>query len=297
VRLAARAWLVFAGLMVASLVTFALIGTPAAALAQSPPSAVAPAPAAPVPSAAPAPAGPSASRADLADEALGRAGDLLADMDPAAPPQSGAQTALRILVMMTALSLLPALVLTMTCFTRIVIVFSFLRQALGIQGMPPNQVMVGMALFLSIFIMAPVGQQIHEQAIVPLMDDQISTQEALVAAQGPLAEFMLTHTADADLRLFYEISEQPRPSSREEVSFIVLVPAFVLSEVRTAFQMGFLILIPFMVIDLVVASILMAMGMMMLPPTLIALPVKVMVFVLADGWGLVIGSLARSFKT
>ncbi len=216
--------------------------------------------------------------------------------DPAAPPASGAQMALRILIMMTALSLLPAIILTMTCFTRIIIVFSFLRQALGIQGMPPNQIMVGMALFLTAFVMGPVAEHIRSEAIEPLMADEISVIEAVDRAQAPISGFMLANTDDDDLRLFYEISERALPETREDVDFSILVPAFTLSEVRTAFQMGFLVLLPFMVIDLVVASVLMAMGMMMLPPALIALPLKIMVFVLADGWGLIIGSLARSFR-
>lgn len=242
--------------------------------------------------------------AAIGGDALAVAPDSLADtaanvartIDPAAPIQSGAQQALRILIMMTVLSLLPALVLTMTCFTRIIIVFSFLRQALGIQGMPPGQILTGMALFLTFFIMAPVGERIHETSLQPLMDQQIDTVEALSRAKKPIAEFMLRHTADSDLRLFYDIAKKDRPAAREDVSFAVLVPAYTLSEVRTAFQMGFLILVPFMVVDLVVSSILMAMGMVMLPPALIALPLKIMVFVLADGWGLIIASLVRSFQ-
>ena len=215
--------------------------------------------------------------------------------DPNAPPSSGAQTALRILIMMTALSLLPSLVLTITCFTRIIIVFSFLRQALGIQGMPPNQILVGMALFLSIFIMAPTATRVHADAIGPFANNEISVIEAVKRAEKPVAEFMLTQTADEDLRLFLELSGKSNPDTRADTPFHVLAPAFILSEVRTAFQMGFLVLLPFMVVDLVVSSILMAMGMMMLPPALIALPLKIMIFVLADGWSLIISSLARSF--
>lgn len=232
----------------------------------------------------------------VADAATQEAAGLVNTFDPSMPPQSGAQSALRILIMMTALSLLPALVMTMTSFTRIVIVFSFLRQALGIQGMPPTQVTVGMSLFLTLFVMAPVGERIHADAIQPLVEDQITVMESMERGKAPLAEFMLSQVGDEDLRLFYEVSKRPRPATREEVDFVVLVPAFILSEVRLAFQMGFLVLIPFMVIDLVVGSVLMSMGMMMLPPTLIALPVKVMLFVLADGWSLLIRSLVRSFN-
>ncbi len=229
--------------------------------------------------------------------ALGAAADALAVADPNAAPASGAGTALRILVVMTALSLLPAILMTMTCFTRIIIVFSFLRQALGVQGMPPTQVMTGMALFLTLFVMAPVGKEIHQQALTPLMNEAIPAETALARAKAPLAEFMLAHTRSEDLRLFYDVSNRPRPKRRADVDFVVLVPAFTLSEVKTAFQMGFLILVPFLVVDLVVSSVLMAMGMIMLPPALVSLPIKVMLFVLADGWSLVIGSLVRSLAS
>jgi len=222
--------------------------------------------------------------------------DALAVADPGAGPTSGAGTALRILIVMTALSLLPAIVLTMTCFTRIIIVFSFLRQALGVQGMPPTQVMTGMALFLTMFVMAPVGAKIHEQSIEPLMNEAIPAEVALARAKEPLAQFMLAHTRAEDLRLFYDVSNRPKPKRRADVDFFVLVPAFTLSEVKTAFQMGFLVLVPFLVVDLVVSSVLMAMGMIMLPPALVALPIKVMLFVLADGWAIVIGSLVRSLS-
>lgn len=216
--------------------------------------------------------------------------------DPAAQQGSGAQSALRILIMMTVLSLLPSLLLTLTCFTRIIIVFSFLRQALGVQGMPPNQIMVGMALFLSAFIMAPTATRIYDDAVKPYTNDTISIQDAVVRAKTPIAEFMLEQTSAKDIELFLDLSRQPPPETREQTPFVSLAPAFILSELRTAFQMGFLVLLPFMVVDLIVASILMAMGMMMLPPALIALPLKVMIFVLADGWTLTISSLTRSFS-
>jgi len=243
------------------------------------------------------------SAAPSASPALPPVTQALADaLDPtkiAAPtdadiPTSGARTALQILVLMTLLSLLPAIALTMTCFTRIIIVFSFLRQALGLPGAPPNQVLTGMAIFLTLFVMAPVFAEVNTVAIEPMQRGEITTAEALDRGSQPLAQFMLRHTADADLRMMYEISKRPRPASRDDVSLIVLIPAYTLSEVRTAFTMGFLVLVPFLVIDLVVSSVLMAMGMVMLPPALITLPLKVLVFVLADGWGLVIQSLVRS---
>jgi flagellar biosynthesis protein FliP len=237
--------------------------------------------------------------------------DAIAALDPAAvaqavdplpqpgttPPASGAGTALQVLVLMTVLSLLPAIALTMTCFTRIIIVFSFLRQALGLPGAPPNQVLTGMALFITAFVMAPTMTQVYERAIVPLQAEEIGTAEALDRASKPMVAFMLRHTSDEDLRLFHDVADRPRPASREDVSLLVVVPAFTLSEVRTAFTMGFLILVPFLVIDLVVSSVLMAMGMVMLPPALVTLPLKVLVFVLADGWGLVIGSLVKGLTT
>jgi len=229
---------------------------------------------------------------------IGSAAELaggFGSLEELAAPASGAQTALRVLIMMTLLSLLPALVLTMTCFTRIMIVFTFLRQALGVQGMPPTQVLTGLALFLTAFIMAPVAERMYADAIEPLGRGAITATEAFERGQEPLATFMLEHCSDDDLRLFYEISGHARPQSRKDVDFVVLAPAFILGEIRTGFQMGFLVMVPFLVIDLVVSSILMAMGMMMLPPALVALPVKVMVFVLVDGWGLIVGSLARSF--
>lgn len=216
-------------------------------------------------------------------------------IDQGAGGSGGATTSLRILLVLTALSLLPAIILTMTCFTRIIIVFTFLRQSLGIQGMPPNQVLTGMAMFLTAFIMAPVASQMHKTAVEPLMANQITTTEAIERAAVPLSTFMLKHVDDEDLRLFYDVTDRPRPQTRADVDFVVLLPAFVLGEVRTAFEMGFLVLIPFMVVDLVVSSVLMAMGMVMLPPALMALPIKVMVFVLVDGWGLIIGSLVQSF--
>lgn len=259
-------------------------------------AAPAPAPIEAVAPIAPIANGPTAGSASAAatdlDALVQQAKDAV---DPApAPPSSGARTALEIFLLMTVLSLLPAIALSMTCFTRIIIVFSFLRQALGLPGAPPNQVLTGMALFLTLFVMAPVFGQINTVAIEPLQREEITATQALGRAADPLAGFMLKHTADEDLRLLHEIAQRPLPATREEVSLVVLVPAYTLSEVRTAFTMGFLVLVPFLVIDLVVSSVLMAMGMVMLPPALVTLPLKVLVFVLADGWGLIVTSLVRS---
>jgi flagellar biosynthetic protein FliP len=183
----------------------------------------------------------------------------------------------------------------MTSFTRIIIVFSLLRHALGTQTSPPNQVLVGLALFLTFFIMAPVGEKIYADAYLPLSENQISFQQALDRGAIPLRGFMLKQTRDADLALFTRISRGPTPEKVDDVPLTVLIPAFVTSELKTAFQIGFIIFIPFLIIDMVVASVLMSMGMMMMSPVIVALPFKIMLFVLVDGWQLVIGSLVTSF--
>jgi flagellar biosynthetic protein FliP len=192
---------------------------------------------------------------------------------------------LQILLIMTALSFIPAFVMLMTSFTRIIIVFSILRQALGLQQTPSNQILVGMALFLTMFIMAPVFEQINRDAL----------QEAISKAEVPIKNFMLSQTRESDLELFMRLSKRTDIASPEQAPLTILVPAFVTSELKTAFQIGFMIFIPFLIIDLVVASILMAMGMMMLSPLIISLPFKIMLFVLIDGWALIMGTLAASF--
>lgn len=202
---------------------------------------------------------------------------------------------LQILILMTMLTFLPAMVMMMTSFTRIVVVFAILRQALGLQQTPSNQVMVGLAMFLSLFIMMPVLEKVNQQAVQPYLDEQIGVLQALEAAGGPFREFMLKQTRETDLEMFMKISKTPKVNGAEEIPFTVLVPAFVTSELKTAFQIGFMLFIPFLVIDMVVASVLMAMGMMMLSPVIISLPFKIMLFVLADGWAMVVGTLAASF--
>ena len=202
---------------------------------------------------------------------------------------------LQILLIMTALSFIPAFVMLMTSFTRIIIVFSILRQALGLQQTPSNQILVGLALFLTLFIMAPVFEQINQDALQPYLSEQLPAQEALAKAEVPLKNFMLAQTRESDLELFMRLSKRNDIASPEDTPLVILVPAFVTSELKTAFQIGFMIFIPFLVIDLVVASILMAMGMMMLSPLIISLPFKIMLFVLIDGWALIMGTLAASF--
>lgn len=202
---------------------------------------------------------------------------------------------LQILLIMTALSFIPAFVILMTSFTRIIIVFSILRQALGLQQTPSNQVLTGMALFLTLFIMAPVFDRVNQDAIQPYLNEQMTAQQAIDKAQGPLKDFMLAQTRQSDLDLFMRLSKRTDIAGPEQAPLTILVPAFVTSELKTAFQIGFMIFIPFLIIDMVVASVLMAMGMMMLSPLIISLPFKIMLFVLVDGWVLIMGTLAGSF--
>lgn len=210
----------------------------------------------------------------------------------------GGQTyslSIQVLILMTALTFLPAMLMMVTAFTRIIIVLSILRQALGLTQAPSGQILIGLALFLTFFIMAPVFNRINTEAVQPYMNNKISMQEGLLRASVPLRKFMLAQTRDSDLQLFAHLSGNKGFASPDDVPFSVVVPAFVTSELKTAFQIGFLLFIPFMIIDLVVASVLMAMGMMMLSPMIISLPFKIMLFVLVDGWALIIGTLARSF--
>lgn len=205
-------------------------------------------------------------------------------------------TPIKMLLTLTVLTLAPSILIMLTSFTRIVIVLHFVRTAMGTQSAPPNQVLIGLALFLTFFIMWPTFLQINEKAIVPLDEGKITQTEALVAAEQPIREFMYGQTQTKDLKLFVELSQDDTEyESYDDVPFVTLVPAFILSELRTAFIMGFLIYIPFIVIDMVVSSVLMSMGMMMLPPTTISLPFKILLFILADGWNLVIKGLVQTF--
>ena len=205
-------------------------------------------------------------------------------------------TSVKLLLLLTVLSLAPSILILMTSFARIVIVLSFTRTALATNQMPPNQVIIGLALFLTFFIMAPTFQDVNEQALQPLFDEEIGLEEAYERASIPFKEFMAKHTRQKDLELFLEYNQAERPQSIEDIPLTTLVPAFALSEIKTAFQMGFMIFIPFLVIDMIVASVLMAMGMMMLPPVMISLPFKILLFVLVDGWYLVMKSLLQSFN-
>lgn len=202
---------------------------------------------------------------------------------------------IKILFLLTVLTLAPTILITMTPFTRIVIVFFFLRQAMGTQQTPPNTVLIALALFLTFFIMKPALTAINDEALQPYMNEDVSQEDALELAEIPLKNFMLSQTRETDLALFFNISDTPKPETRKDVPFFIVLPAYVISELKTAFQIGFLIYLPFLILDMVIASVLMAMGMMMLPPIIISLPFKIMLFVLIDGWNLVVGSLVKSF--
>lgn len=202
---------------------------------------------------------------------------------------------IKILFLLTVLSLAPAIMIMMTSFTRLIVVFSFLRQAIGTPQMPPNQIMMGLALFLTFFIMTPVWQNIHENALVPYMDKKISQPQAIDEALKPVRKFMFKQTREKDLALFIHLAKAPQPKNMEEIPTTILLPAFMISELKTAFQIGFLLYIPFLVIDMVVSSVLLSMGMIMLPPMMVSLPLKLLLFVLVDGWYLVVGSVVKSF--
>jgi flagellar biosynthetic protein FliP len=202
---------------------------------------------------------------------------------------------LQVVLLLTLLSFVPAILMTMTSFTRIVIVFHFLRQALGTQEQPSNQILLGLALFLTVFVMAPVGDQVNTLAVQPAIAGRITMTQALERGAPPIRTFMLKQTREKDLALFVELAHQPRPKTPDELPMRVVVPAFVISELKTGFQMGFFLFLPFLLIDLVVSTTLLSMGMLQLPPAMISLPFKVMLFVMIDGWNLLVGSLVRSF--
>jgi len=204
-------------------------------------------------------------------------------------------TTLEILFLLTVLSVAPSIVLTATSFTRIIIVFSFLRQAMGTNQVPPTQVLASLAIFMTVMIMLPTGTRINDEALQPYLNEDIGFQEALGKAEVPLREFLFKHTREKDLSIFYSIARMDRPQTKDDVPTPLLVAAYVISEMKTAFQIGFLIYIPFLILDMVVASILLAMGMMMLPPVMISLPFKLLLFVMVDGWNLLTGSLVNSF--
>jgi len=203
---------------------------------------------------------------------------------------------LQLLLLLALLSLAPAFIMLMTSFTRIVVVLAFVRNALGTQQIPPNQVLIGLALFITFFVMSPVLNEINDTALQPYLEGEITQEEALEVGAAPLREFMFYHTREKDLALFVNMAGLEAPQTKDDVPLYVLVPSFVISELKTAFQMGFILFIPFLIIDMVVASTLMSMGMFMLPPVIVSLPFKIMLFILVDGWHLVVKSLVESFR-
>ena len=203
---------------------------------------------------------------------------------------------IEVLVLFTVITLAPAILILCTCFTRIIVVLSFMRQAIGTQNMPPNQLLIGFALFLSIFVMQPTGKEIYDKAIFPYMKDKMTSVQAIDQIEVSLRGFMTKQVRTADIQLFYDVTGRPQPNTVADVPIHFLIPAFIISELKTAFQIGFLLYIPFLILDMVVASVLMAMGMMMLPPVVVSLPFKLLLFVLVDGWQLVTGSILRSFQ-
>lgn len=240
-------------------------------------------------------------RAAIAAALLSLPALVLAQALPAvtSTPASGGGTqwslSIQTLLLLAGLTFIPAIILMMTGFTRIVIVLSLLRHAMGTPTAPPNQVVLGLALFLTFFVMAPTFDRVYVEAYQPLSENKITFQQALEKGSVPMREFMLKQTRAADLELFTRIAKQPQPESADQVPMRVLIPAFVISELKTAFQIGFIIFIPFLIIDMVVASVLMSMGMMMMSPVIVAMPFKIMLFVLVDGWNLIVGSLVLSF--
>ena len=236
---------------------------------------------------------PSASAAALPVVST-NVGGLTVSITPPAG-KSGISGAVSVLLLLTVLSIAPSFLMMMTSFTRIIIVLGFLRRALGTQTLPPNQVMVGLALFLTMFVMAPTFKRINDHAVQPFLKDQITQDQAIDVAKGAVRDFMAKQTRKNDLALFIRLAKEERPKSIEDVSFTTLIPAFMTSELKTSFQMGFIIFLPFLVIDLVISAVLMALGMMMLPPVVVSLPFKILLFVLVDGWTLLMQSLVASY--
>jgi flagellar biosynthetic protein FliP len=207
---------------------------------------------------------------------------------------ANSSTPLQIVVMLTLLSFIPAILISMTCFTRLIVVFHFLRQALGTQEAPNNQILLGLALFITLFVMSPTLKQVYNDAYKPMSDGEISQSEALEKGLVPLRAYMLKHTREKDLALFIRLSKSPRPNTADDVPTTALIPAYMISELKTAFQIGFVLFLPFLVIDLAVSSVLLSMGMMQLPPVIVSTPLKILLFVMVDGWYLIIGSLVQS---
>jgi flagellar biosynthetic protein FliP len=222
-------------------------------------------------------------------------GDLRLDLNGGGSGQQTFSVPIQILLFLTVLSFIPAILISVTSFTRIVIVFHFLRHALGTNETPSNQIVIGLTLFLTFFIMAPVAEEINKDALQPMMAGSITQSEALATAVKPLRGFMAKYTREKDLALFLSIAKQPRPKTTDDIPTTVMIPAFMISELKTAFQIGFVLFLPFLIIDMVVATVLLSMGMMQLPPVMVSIPFKILLFIMVDGWNLVVGSLVKSF--
>ena len=222
-------------------------------------------------------------------------GDLRLDLNGGGGGQQTLSVPIQILLFLTVLSFIPAILISVTSFTRIVIVFHFLRHALGTNETPSNQIVIGLTLFLTFFIMAPVAEDINKNALQPMMAGSITQAEALATAIKPLRGFMVKYTREKDLALFLSIAKQPRPKTNDDIPTTVMIPAFMISELKTAFQIGFVLFLPFLIIDMVVATVLLSMGMMQLPPVMVSIPFKILLFIMVDGWNLVVGSLVKSF--
>lgn len=235
------------------------------------------------------------SGAALAQDQTLRLPSINLELEEATSPEQ-VSTGLQIVILLTVLALAPSILIMTTSFTRLAVVFSLLRNAMGTQQQPPAQIVVGLSLFLTIFIMTPVFNQIDEKALTPFMEGSINQQTFFAEATKPMKDFMMKHTRQKDLGLFMKIAGEQRPQTPDDVPLTSLIPAFVLSELSTAFQIGFMLYIPFLVIDMVIASVLLSMGMMMLPPVMVSLPFKLMLFVLVDGWYLIVGSMVQSFN-
>jgi flagellar biosynthesis protein FliP len=229
-----------------------------------------------------------------AQSSQGAPGDFRIDMNGPSGQQSFS-VPIQILLFLTVLSFIPAMLISLTSFTRILIVFHFLRHALGTNEAPSNQIVIGLTLFLTFFIMSPVAEQIHKDALKPMMAGNLSQGQALEKAAKPVRGFMARYTREKDLALFLSIAKRPRPNNIDEIPTTVMIPAFMISELKTAFQIGFVLFLPFLVIDMVVSTVLLSMGMMQLPPVMVSIPFKILLFIMVDGWNLVVGSLVKSF--
>jgi len=235
------------------------------------------------------------SGTDVRAEAAPQAPSIELRLNGAGSEQNKTSAPVQIFLLLTLLTFIPAMLISVTCFTRMIVIFHFLRQALGTQEMPSNQILLGLTLFLTMFVMAPVGEKVYSDALGPAIEGKIDYREAFNRASVPMRQFMLRYTREKDLALFIRMARLPQPKTVDEVPFRVVVPAFMISELKTAFQIGFVLFLPFLVIDMVVSAVLLSMGMIQLPPVMISAPFKILLFIIVDGWNLIVGSMVRSY--